>query len=201
MNDEKMIKTADTCYKIVSVLRIIVIAGAVLYAVGLMIILFSGIGNMPLSYNSLSFGGVTLHLAEGALPDQTISSSGILPAMLPASVILAMAIYFLTIMRRILEPMKEGRPFDTSVSQNIRRLGTSVLAGGVLCYAMEIVSGFFFQNQYDLLKELFREGVVDHITITHSFSLSFIFAALVLYLLSYVFHYGEELQRQSDETL
>ena len=48
---------------------------------------------------------------------------------------------------------------------------------------------------------LFRDGVIDHITVTHTFDLSIIWIALFLYLLSYIFAYGEELQRQSDETL
>lgn len=201
MNNEKMINTANTAYKIVSVLRIIVTAGIAVYAAGLVLMMVIGMDRMPLSVNTLSFGTVTLHLAEGALPDQTIGKAQMLGAMLPASVILAVVYYVLTVLRRILEPMKEGRPFETDVSDNIRRLATAVLAGGILSYAAQTASGFFFRPQYDALRELFKEGVVDHITVTYSFSLNFVFAALVLYLLSYIFRYGEELQRQSDETL
>ena len=201
MNNEKMIKTANTAYKIVSVLRIIVTAGIAVYAAGLVLMMVIGMDRMPLSVNTLSFGTVTLHLAEGALPDQTIGKAQMLGAMLPASVILAVVYYVLTVLRRILEPMKEGRTFETDVSDNIRRLATAVLAGGILSYAAQTASGFFFRAQYDALRELFKEGVVDHITVTYSFSLNFVFAALVLYLLSYIVRYGEELQRQSDETL
>ena len=52
-----------------------------------------------------------------------------------------------------------------------------------------------------LLEQLFKEGVVKNIMIRYNFSLTPLFVGGILFLLSYVFEYGEELQQLSDETL
>ena len=77
----------------------------------------------------------------------------------------------------------------------------AVLIGGAANFVAQAAASFFLKGRFELLKGLFREGVIDHITVTHTFSLNVVWIALFLYLLSYIFAYGEELQRQSDETL
>ena len=201
MNNEKMIKTAKTSYTIVSVLRIIVLVGMILFVLGCGILAVMGGSNMPFSFTSLSMGNVTLYLTKDALPGQTVGTAEILPTILPAAVIMAVVFYCLSVLRSILTPMKEGRPFDTNVSDNLRKLGNAVLIGGAANFAAQAAASFFLQGRFEMLKGLFREGVIDHITVTHTFDLSIIWIALFLYLLSYIFAYGEELQRQSDETL
>lgn len=201
MNNEKLMKTAKTSHTIISILRIIVLVSSILFVLGILLIVVAGGNQIPLSISSLSMGNVTLHLSEKALAEQTIGAADILPSMLPAAVILCVVYYGLTVLRNILAPMKEGRPFDNSVADNFRRLANAVLIGGVASYVVQVASGWFFHGRYDMLESLFREGVIDHITVTYSFSLNFIWIALFLYLLSYIFRYGEELQRQSDETL
>ena len=201
MNNEKMIKTAKTSYTIVSVLRIIVLIGMILFVLGIGIMLVMGGNNMPFSFTSLSMGNVTLYLTENALPGQTVGTAEILPAVLPAAVIMAVVFYCLSVLRTILTPMKEGRPFETNVSDNIRKLGTAVLIGGAANFAAQAAASVFLSGRYEMLRSLFKDGVIDHITVTHTFDLSIIWIALFLYLLSYIFAYGEELQRQSDETL
>ncbi|MBQ1378420.1 MAG: hypothetical protein IIY76_00260, partial [Erysipelotrichaceae bacterium] len=52
-----------------------------------------------------------------------------------------------------------------------------------------------------LLEQLFKEGVVKNIMIRYNFSMTPLFVGGILFLLSYVFEYGEELQQLSDETL
>ena len=51
------------------------------------------------------------------------------------------------------------------------------------------------------LDELFAPGLVRGYTVTNVIDLSFLLIPALLFLLSYVFRYGEELQTQSDETL
>jgi len=201
MNNTKLMKNAKTNYTIISILRTIVLVSGILLALGILLIVFVGGNRIPFSFTDLSMGNITLHLSENALPEHTVSAAEILPSILPAAVILCVVYYGLTILQNILKPMKDGRPFDTSVADNFRRLANAVLIGGVASNIIQIATGYFFHERYDMLKSLFREGVVDYITVTYSFSLTFIWIALFLYLLSYIFRYGEELQRQSDETL
>lgn len=87
---------------------------------------------------------------------------------------LELAVYGCTvqIFRRVLRPMKEGRPFDGAARQ-LRRLAWVTLAANlVLSCASQV-----------------------HL------DLGFLGPGIFLLLLSFVFHYGEELQRQADETL
>lgn len=87
---------------------------------------------------------------------------------------LELAVYGCTvrIFRRVLRPMKEGRPFDGAARQ-LRRLAWVTLAANlVLSCASQV-----------------------------RLDLGFLGPGIFLLLLSFVFHYGEELQRQADETL
>ena len=101
------------------------------------------------------------------------------------------ALYGLHIFRRILRPMKEGQPFAESVSADMRRLGWLVLiAGGVLSVVIGQLSRQIITTPNDTF-------VVE----THQIDLSFLAVSAILFLFSYIFRYGEELQRLSDETL
>ena len=97
--------------------------------------------------------------------------------------------------------MREGRPFDDNISGNIKKLGFLVLVGGFAGQAGMFVSNFVMMHNYINLMDLFNKDVVKSVSYNASFSLSFVFVALLLYLLAYVFEYGQELQKESDETL
>ena len=51
------------------------------------------------------------------------------------------------------------------------------------------------------LNELFLSDEITGVSVTYSCDLSFLIYALVLFLMSFIFQYGSELQKLSDETL
>ena len=114
--------------------------------------------------------------------------------ILTFSITLAISVVILMIgaklFRRILVPMKEGRPFEEGISAVIKKFGHFVLAATVI----RAFIGFLFDT---VLIALSAEPEPLPITV----SLDGIFAAILIYLISYIFHYGEELQKQADETL
>lgn len=114
--------------------------------------------------------------------------------ILTFSITLAITVVILMIgaklFRRILVPMKEGRPFEEGISTVIKKFGHFVLAATVI----RAFIGFLFDT---VLIALDAEPEPLPITV----SLDGIFAAILIYLISYIFHYGEELQKQADETL
>lgn len=114
--------------------------------------------------------------------------------ILTFSITLAISVVILMIgaklFRRILVPMKEGRPFEEGISAVIKKFGHFVLAATVI----RAFIGFLFDT---VLIALDAEPEPLPITV----SLDGIFAAILIYLISYIFHYGEELQKQADETL
>ena len=114
--------------------------------------------------------------------------------ILTFSLTLAISVVILMIgaklFRRILVPMKEGRPFEEGISAVIKKFGHFVLAATVI----RAFIGFLFDT---VLIAISAEPEPLPITV----SLDGSFAAILIYLISYIFHYGEELQKQADETL
>lgn len=94
------------------------------------------------------------------------------------------------LVRRIMVPMKEGRPFEEGISEVIKKFGHFVLAATII--------GTFI---HFLLDTAFIAMGAEPEPLPVSISGEGIFAALVIYLISYIFRYGEELQKQADETL
>ena len=105
--------------------------------------------------------------------------------------------YGIRIIRRILEPMKDGRPFDSSVSLNIRKMGWFTLGAGIL---INIFEAFVKTYVAQAMISANANGPVEF-AVTHQINMDFIVFAFILFLFSYIFRYGEELQKLSDETL
>ena len=201
MKLEKMKKTAGILYTITNIIRILVIIAFVVVAVAAGVIFFIPGTVIPegIITTSVSLGDVTVHLAEGAAVG-TMDKSRFSIILAFAAVILLLTLYGLRMVKQILKPMKEGRPFDESIADSLRRLGPVVLASGIVSCVLAYLSQAAMLGVIDY-KELFNPALVTGVDIRSSFSFDFIIVALALYLMSYVFRYGSELQRESDETL
>lgn len=201
MNDEKLIRFAKTSYTIVNVLQKIMIVVFALFGLSFGTLLFAWNSGLPGIRNTISLGNVALKLGDETAVAETVLIPNMIITMVGAALMVAIVFYGMSVLKNILRPMKEGRPFDVSVSDGIRKLGYLVLAGGVVRQTVEFVTDRLFLGDFELLRSLFKEGAVEGISYQFHFSLSFIFVAIILFLLARVFRYGEELQRQSDETL
>ncbi len=166
----------------------IVIAAVLLYAFG--------------NASAVDFTGLTLGQFTFALADSSteVVRSVFLCEMLPALVILIFGYIIIRIICRILAPMKEGQPFDTSVSANLRKLCWLTLAGGALSQVLTAVCTALLYSRHDL-GNLFLNEHITHVTLDVKMDLTFVVLALIWYMLSCIFRYGEVLQQQSDETL
>ena len=114
---------------------------------------------------------------------------------------LAAGWYFLRVLREILVPMKEGRPFESGVSTKIRKLGWVALIGGAVAEIASKISPFLDVKLFDLERVFNMEVVKDFSYNIGANTWWFVIAALVLFFLSYVFRCGEQLQKEADETL
>ena len=127
----------------------------------------------------------------------------IVMALVSAIIPLAAGWYCIRVLRGILAPMKEGRAFAEGISRKIKKLGWTALIGGGLVEIARIAEDFFFVRAYRL-DEIISHPSVESVGAAFgpgSVHPWFIIAALVMFFLSFVFRCGEELQRQSDETL
>ena len=91
-------------------------------------------------------------------------------------------------------------PFDVRVSNHIKKLAKYILAGGIVFNILEVCRVMYFKQiiNFDLL---FNTKYVTQINFGIRIEFSFLIFAALIYLLSYIFRYGQELQQLSDETL
>ena len=199
MKIEKMKKSASTLYTVFNIMQILVIVAAVILVVAAGL-LFTLSGPMDaFTYTSLSFGDVTVRLAPG-IEAGGMSKTQIVMILAAAVILLAVTWYGIRNVKMILQPMKEGRPFDEGIAGRFRTLGHCVLLGGIIASVLSAVSQAMVLTSFDL-QALFKPGTITGVEYHYSFSITFLIAALALYLMSYVFRYGAELQKESDETL
>jgi len=148
---------------------------------------------------AIELGCVSFEIVDGCIPE----GGRILRielGLLYAALVLAAGCYVLKLLRTVVQPMIEQRPFDGSVSVVLRKLSfVALIGGGILSFA-QMMGEIALAYMYDF-SELFLNEQVVGVNLEFMFDTNFILAFAVLYLLSFVFRYGEELQQQADETL
>ena len=152
--------------------------------------------------STIEVGNMALHLAGNAGDYLNIGNvkASISVLLAVAALISAAVWYCLRVLREILAPMKEGSPFTAGTARKIRKLAWTVLVAGGIAEAGMMLSSVFQIQAYHIDK-LFNPSVVSNVTIDFKTGSLFVVPALFLFFLSYIFRYGEELQREADETL
>ncbi len=202
---DKLVSTArkiDVFFRIVDVLLKIafvacLVCVAIVAAAGILDLPDEMVGSFD---QMLEFGSLTLHIAEGYVPDfgSMLLQNALMCAL--AAVICYVAILGVKTIRAILAPMKDGQPFHSEVSRNLRKLGWLGLIISLMSQALETVS-LLTAAATMKLETLLVSDKITHVDINVGFDLSVLIIPAVLFLLAYVFKYGEELQTLSDETL
>ncbi len=104
-------------------------------------------------------------------------------------------------LKGIMHPIKNGSPFIETIGADVRKLGNIILVFGLCSTVAQIglTAAFaFFIGKYEYI---FQNEYILSCKITSTSDFGWIAAGLVVYLLAYVFEYGMQLQRLSDETL
>ena len=195
---EQMKRTARGLDVVFKILAGLAIAGIVILAV-------INIAGFAVGYDKLyepknvsfaiSTQGYHIDAKDLGTPQQI--GSFILMLSLSAAVSLAAVWYGIRIIRHILAPMKEGQPFSRGISADFKKLGWFVIGCGILYNVFDL----FLKNLLAFrLLPVMSEGPVS-VGIEHQVDLTFLIIAFILFLCSYIFRYGEELQQLSDETL
>ena len=104
------------------------------------------------------------------------------------------------LLRKILAPMMDGRPFDAVVPGTLKNAAWVVLGGGIIIQILGIVERFVATKAYPM-DLVFASDAIDKWEFVFTMDYTFVLVFFVLMLLSYVFSYGVQLQKESDETL
>ena len=107
---------------------------------------------------------------------------------------------FIRSARKILTPMIAGQPFHQEMSAQLLRMGWLNIGMGLV---KNIGQYFMFGNLipgFDMDVLFLSESIVSY-RVKTDWDLSFVLWSAALFLLSYIFKHGWELQQLSDETL
>lgn len=147
----------------------------------------------------LTFGALKLTVAKDSIVTENADVMLIVTAALMA-VRFALACVLVKLLQNIIAPMKGGTLFVDAVHRGLISLAKFVLCGGIIATVANIAGSFLIFNSYDI-GSLFDADKVVAYSLSIKDDCGFIVIAAALFLLSYVFKYGAELQNQVDETL
>lgn len=199
---EKLKKIANTLDVVAKLIFYINIGAAILLLV-IWIIIFGEVlkdQNILREYLVLTLGSVKLGIVPQQAPSVTFTNMRFFAGTGMVFLVTFFILYGVKIARKILKPMKEGLPFDEGVSKNLKNLGLLTLVGGGIWSATKLIIDTTTFEVYHI-SELFRPEIVTSVELSSSLDTTFLIIAAVFFLLSYIFQYGEELQKLSDETL
>ena len=148
---------------------------------------------------TVTLGMLTLEFSEEYMPFEAVKFR-VIAGLLSVAVLLVFVCWFIRVIQSVLEPMKEGKPFESAVSDKLKKLSFITLIGGGVLSVAKLVGEIVLCKMYDLESIFLNENIIS-CTAELNLDMTFLLAFGVLYLLSYIFRYGEELQKQSDETL
>lgn len=180
---------------------ILIVNGAALVLVFLGIALLGQHPNMTQFLTpSLAFGSIRLTLAAGSLPASHLIASHLSATLLLSVAYLVIFLVMLRSVRNILAPLIRCEPFHQTVAVNTKKLAKLAILYGIVVNVSALLDAAVFYHGYEIPSLLVSDKIAA-VSVNYSVDLSFLLIAAVLYLLSFVFRYGEELQQLSDETL
>lgn len=202
---EKMKSTAAKLDKLFRILHVCTAIAAIAALVGIAIILAAFVFHISpdaigTGYSSIDIGFLTLNIAPQYTPDKQAMLLVVAAELVFAFVLALACRRFIDCLRRILSPMIQGEPFQAAASRNLTDLAKLSIVIGILVNAAVLTSQAMTVFALNLPELLISEKIT-HIQGSFTADFSFLVFSAVLFLLSYVFRYGEELQQLSDETL
>lgn len=200
MENKKLMKSATVIDRILKILQGFAIAGMIVAAIFIPLTAILG-EKIIADASKLNLGVLDLRLADAkAYLDMASIKTSIIVMLIGMILTSAAVWYCLRVLREILAPMKEGTPFAAGMAGKVRKLGWTVLIGGFVAEVGRRLSQLFEARAYQIERLLNMEAIAS-VDYNYSVSLWFVFAALILFFLSYIFRCGEALQKEADETL
>lgn len=200
MKNEKMMKTAGILDKIAKILGGIALVCGIVCLVFVPLVIFLGERMFVPGTNVLELGFIEFKLSADfqAITPGVITFSAV---SLVISAISCFIFYFIAkYLRAVLLSVKEGRPFEKAVVASFRRLGFLSLVGGLVSELLKWGQQLLLLKAYPM-DEIFTSPAIAGMEVNFIMDMGFVLIALVFFFLSWIFAYGNDLQKQSDETL
>lgn len=193
---EKMKKTAKILIVLLNIVFWVLVVSSVFALIVSVAVPFLPNGYIDYVSNSITLGPITLNLASNIIQQKALFYIGVFCIVL----ILIPSIFFVLLLKKLLLPISQGEPFAKNISNTLKKLAFLTLVIGAIETIFGIVMETFIYQAFDLGKILLNEHIAS-VSMSPQIDVNFLVFAAVLFLLSYIFRYGEELQQLSDETL
>lgn len=148
----------------------------------------------------LEFGILKLDVSSEVIADQETADTLLAFSALSLSFLFVVSYVLVKMLHKLVALMKDGEIFSGEVAGSIKNLAIYVAIGGLLSEIVYSAVSYIMISAYDL-SALFNSEAVHGYSFAFELNGNFLVYAAVIYLLSYVFKYGAELQTQVDETL
>ncbi|MBR5489704.1 MAG: DUF2975 domain-containing protein [Oscillospiraceae bacterium] len=202
MNNKKMARVAKNLDILANVFcKIAAIAGIICVAVAILSLIFGGKIFAEAAHSpNLDLDFIKLHLTDKVNLDSKFMKLYVCISTLGGGIVCFLVAYIAGLLRKILSPMKIGRPFEEGISQNLKNVGWAIIVGGFISEVLGCVARMLLINAYPF-DEFFSPELIRKTEYVFTINFNFVIIACAVFLLSYIFSYGQILQRESDETL
>lgn len=146
-------------------------------------------------------GSVNWHFLREQDMETTYFIKGIVLAFFAAVLKLVESVFLVYILGKLLKPMTKGQPYDGTVSKSLRTFGIGYILIGIAENVISYLQAARASGTLSEIRRIFLPVTVTETTIQYSINLGFLFLGVMIFIFSFVFRYGEELQVQVDETL
>ncbi|MCD7889402.1 MAG: DUF2975 domain-containing protein [Oscillospiraceae bacterium] len=194
---KKIEKISNVIFVILRALQVVSVVIAILCAVMLIVEMFTHSLSTGVS---IDLGYVTLDVADGIIPAMLNSQMFLVFVLIMSIVVLGVVFMVLQLLCKIFDPMRQGRPFEKSVSSNLKKIALLVLCGGTVCEILKNILITYLTESLNITEILSNEYIVN-VNVDMNFNVVYIVFAILLWLIALVFEYGALLQQESDETL
>lgn len=186
----------DRILKIVQIIYYILMGVTLLSSIATM----ASAGHLFQSSYTVNLGNYILKMKNSGNYDASQIRNIVVLKFLSIEIFCVIYAYGIHVLRYILRPMKEGQPFENGISLKLRKLALVSLVGGAVHQILVLVYNNYKISAFDM-KALFNSDLLLDYSHMYNINITFLIMAIILYILSYVFKYGEALQKESDETL
>ena len=199
MSNKKMVSTARNLDTILKIMEGFMMAFAIVFAVFVVLMkIFKE--KMVMGSFSLDLSFVKLYLNDeyNGIPSTILNHMELLLTV--GSMGGLVILYVVKVLRSILSPMKEGRPFDMKVAKGLRKLAWVILIGGGVIQAVSTVGSMLLAKNLPM-DVIFSSPAIESVEYVFTMDFGFVWMFVVVMLLARIFEYGQQLQLESDETL
>ena len=204
MNNKKMINTAKNLDILANILgKVVGVFGVLAVFIFALFFIFGDIVFDTGAFTSsltLNLDFIKFYLSEHFVLGTEHFKIYLLLLIIPGGITCFAVFYISTLIRKLLAPMKNGRPFESGAAEHLKKIGWIILVNGVIKEAFAVAAQMLSVKVYGL-EDFFTSPSIERTEFIYTYDINFILVACAIFLLSYIFKYGQQLQQESDETL